>query len=264
MLMVVRGIYLHYNKIMFRKIFALLSVILIMLPFFYNKSFAATSSNCIETAIGNPPANAPGGCASSGSVSTGNQIGDYAMKLQGAIQTACNAYHATFPSASYVIVSDTTKACLNNIPTSTIPDNIIQVLRDSIKNSNSPTFPAGCQGLLQCVGFAQAVALATGQELGTGNARDFGSNRTGYSWHAESSENMRAGDFPVWESHIAVAIETSTSPKSNLPKGYFKVAEANGCGEGSVGVETYPAAVSGGANYSLTYDGFLRRDPTIK
>ncbi len=261
--MVVRESILLYNENMIVKrigIFFLTTVFFTyLLSAFIRSSFAATASNCLETVIGNPPANAPGGCDSGGG--TGSEIGDYADKLQAAIGQACSQYTATFPSASYVNVNIGTQKCIDTIPSlnSTLKNppltDVLQVLHTSVNNATG--FSGSCYGNLQCVGFTQAVALGTGKALASANAGDFNRDKPGYKWHEESTSNMKAGDIPVWETHIAVTVKT-------FPDGSYKVAEANGCNTGAVGEETYPPSIPHGASYKLTYLGFLRKDLSVQ
>lgn len=226
-------------------------------PGFNPSGYDITSSNCVNTAVGNPSGanNCPsptGGGGSPGSA-TGNALSDYAIKLVGALKSSCGAQ-----------VTSGNQGCVANISVDpSTKSEVVSILQNSAKGD----------GVLQCVGFAVGVTAGVGSKFSdTGhNAQDYnGSIReNGYTWNNNSGgASMQAGDIPVWSrpgsganGHIAVAVPDPKSGKFPAGRGRFFIAEANG-GNGTVDIAQYPTyddfTDTGGYDFHL--EGWWRKN----
>ena len=78
-----------------KKMFLFFFSVLFFLHFLPTAAFAdTTSSNCFETAVGNPPANDPGGCANSSlPQGTASDLADFAQNLTKQLIDNPNCFH---------------------------------------------------------------------------------------------------------------------------------------------------------------------------
>src|SRR6266550_9220967 len=106
------------SRFSFQKIFLIFSIIFFIAATNPYNAFGTTSSNCINTTVGNPVAsNGSADCNAGGAA--GNPFANYADQLAKLIDSHCPS--TNFPLPGYAIVNRATQGCLDRIiPGSTL------------------------------------------------------------------------------------------------------------------------------------------------
>lgn len=221
--------------------------------FFTTDTFAATSSNCAETAKGKPLADTQGGCGEETTTITGTDCTSSAINCAALIiktlQPVCPHPKETGALASlnkYAYIDRTDWSC---VP----PTNIAANVKAGLKQSVDENY------YLQCLGFVQTVGLATGHPVRTkdGGLYPYAVNVWSnpppkYKVIPVSSGNPQVGDIVVFSGYTAghIAYVSATYPNNKV-----QLAEANGNGHGSLDYLIYNIT---GSTAGLTILGWLR------